>query len=102
MASHIKPWAVSDDVERLDPHNGVAACPTHDAAFDSGLITINGGLRVHRSPSLERSAAADPKVDAYFGDTLAARLLVPDGADGPGRPYLDWHHEHVYQGELAS
>jgi putative restriction endonuclease len=101
VASHIKPWADSDDVERLDPHNGVAACPTHDAAFDSGLITVNGGLRVHRSPGLKRSAAADAKVDAYFGDTLDARLLVPNGTDGPGRPYLKWHHEHIYQGELV-
>jgi hypothetical protein len=62
----------------------------------------HGRLRVHRSPSLKRSAAADAKVDAYFGDALDARLLVPDGADGSGRPYLDWHHEHVYQGELVS
>ena len=57
---------------------------------------------MHRSPSLKRSAAADAKVDAYFGDALAARLLVPDSADGPGRSYLEWHHEHVYQGELVT
>lgn len=102
VASHIKPWGDSDDVERLDPHNGVAACPTHDAAFDSGLITINGGLRVHRSPGLKHSAMTDAKVDAYFGDALAPRLILPDGAAGPGRPYLEWHNEHVYQGELVS
>ena len=102
VASHIKPWAVSNDTERLDPHNGVAACPTHDAAFDTGLITINGGLRVHRAPSLKRSAASDAEVDRYFGDALAATLIVPDGADGPGRPYLEWHHQHVYQGQLVS
>jgi len=102
VAFHIKPWADSDDLERLDPHNGVAACHSHDAAFDSGLITVNGGLRVHRSPILKRSAADDAKVDAYFGDALAPRLLVPDGVDGPGQPYLEWHHNHIYQGQLAS
>lgn len=102
VASHIKPWGASDDRERLDPTNGVAACPTHDAAFDTGLITVNGGLRVHRAPSLKRSTESDAEVDRYFGDALAPTLIVPDGSGGPGRPYLEWHHEHVYQGQLAS
>ncbi len=98
----IKPWAASDDTERLDLHNGVAGCPTHDAAFDTGLITVNGGRRVRRAPSLKRSAAADAEVGRYFGDALAPILIVPEGVDGPGHSYLEWHHEHVYQGVLAS
>lgn len=100
VASHIKPWAVSDDDERLDPNNGVAACPTHDVAFDQGLITVNGGLRVHRAPSLERSAIADAKVEAYFGDALASALIIPAGAHGPGSEYLAWHRQNVFQGDL--
>ena len=103
VASHIKPWADSDDAERLDPHNGVAACPTHDAAFDSGLITINGELRVHRSPSLKRSAAADKRRSMRTSATrsllVCSSRMVPTG---PGAPLVEWHHEHVYQGELVS
>jgi putative restriction endonuclease len=34
VASHIKPWRDSTSSERLDYRNGVAACPTHDAAFE--------------------------------------------------------------------
>jgi len=102
VASHIKPWSVSDDKERLDPANGVAACPTHDAAFDSGLITVNGGLRVHRAPPLERSSRSDPGVDRYFGDSLLPALAVPSSGSRPGGSYLTWHHEHVYQGDLVS
>lgn len=101
IASHIKPWADSDDRERLDPLNGVAACPTHDAAFDSGLITVNGGLRVHRAPPLESSSRVDPGVDRYFGPALKQMLMVPDGAEPPGLSYLSWHAEHIYQGRLA-
>lgn len=101
VASHIKPWSVSDDKERLDPANGVAACPTHDAAFDRGLITVNGGLRVHRAPPLERSSRSDPGVDRYFGQSLLASLAVPASGKRPGDSYLAWHHEHVYQGELV-
>ncbi len=101
VASHIKPWAESDDRERLDPTNGVAACPTHDAAFDSGLITVNGGLRVHRAPPLETSSRLDPGVDSYFGAALHSQLEVPDGRAPPGPSYLTWHHEHIFQGSLS-
>lgn len=102
VASHIKPWADSDDKERLDPLNGVAACPTHDAAFDSGLITVNGGLKVHRAPPLVASTVSDPGVSDYFGDTLRPTLLIPEGGRAPGRDYLSWHHRNVYQGDLAA
>jgi len=33
-ASHIKPWAVSDQRERVDVRNGLTACPMHDSGFD--------------------------------------------------------------------
>ena len=59
VASHIKPWAKCNDRERLDPRNGVAACSLHDAAFDTGLITVNGGLRVHRARKLQLRARAN-------------------------------------------
>ncbi|MCB1007010.1 MAG: HNH endonuclease [Acidimicrobiales bacterium] len=100
-ASHIKPWAVSDDRERLDPRNGVAACPTHDAAFDGGLITVNGGLRIHRAPSLQESARRDPGVEQYFGEAIKPALLMPAGAERPGDEYLRWHNDHVYLGKVA-
>ena len=101
VASHIKPWADSDNRERLDPRNGVAACPTHDAAFDTGLITVNGGLRVHRAPPLEASSRVDPGVDRYFGRALQPTLVVPAEGEPPGVDYLSWHLERIYQGNLA-
>ena len=41
IASHIKPWRDSTPAERLDARNGIAACPIHDAASDTGLLTVN-------------------------------------------------------------
>ncbi|MFL5665201.1 MAG: HNH endonuclease [Ktedonobacteraceae bacterium] len=58
-ASQIKPWAVSDHRERLDVRNGLAACPTHDAAFDGGYLTVNGGYRIYRASALEDSVTKD-------------------------------------------
>ncbi len=98
VASHIKPWAVSDDHERLDPLNGLAACPTHDAAFDTGLLTVNGGLRVHRAPPLVVSNRSDPGVNHYFGTTLNETLVIPPGSRAPHPRYLAWHHQNVFQG----
>ncbi len=102
VASHIKPWSDCDNRERLDVLNGVAACPTHDAAFDSGLITVNGGLKVHLSQKLETSTRADPGVDQYFGEVLRSQLVVPKQGQRPGDSYLAWHMEHVFQGVVAT
>jgi len=40
IASHIKPWRVSNDQERLDPFNGLLLQPTLDKLFDLGLVSF--------------------------------------------------------------
>lgn len=100
VASHIKPWRDSKPRERLDPRNGVAACPIHDVAFDQGFLTVNGGLRVHRAERLGVLVARDRAADHLFGrETVAPRLLLPDGSPAPGKRYLNWHHEHIWTGQ---
>ena len=57
VARHIKPWKDSTSTERLDLRNGLAACPSHDVAFDTGLITVDASLQVHVSrPQVPRLA----------------------------------------------
>lgn len=34
IASHIKPWAASDEKEKIDPKNGFMFTPTFDFLFD--------------------------------------------------------------------
>lgn len=41
VASHIKPWAVSTNQERLSVDNGLLLSATYDRLFDSGLITFD-------------------------------------------------------------
>jgi len=99
-ASHIKPWRDSTDRERLDPMNGVAACPVHDSAFDTGLLTVNGGLRIHRAAPLRTLLAAEPSSSRYFGErALRSALQVPVDGTPPSTRYLAWHQEHVFCGE---
>ncbi len=40
-ASHVKPWKLSNNTERLDPHNGLLLAAHLDALFDAGLITFS-------------------------------------------------------------
>ena len=54
-ASHIKPWADSNDDERLDPYNGLLLSPSYDAAFDAGLLTFEDDGRVDFSNLLSET-----------------------------------------------
>jgi putative restriction endonuclease len=96
VASHIKPWRDSSDRERLDLANGIAACPTHDTAFDAGLLWVNGGYRIHSTESLDRATRADGGMAASFGrPPLGERLMLPAASVPPGATYLGWHRDHV-------
>lgn len=97
LAGHIKPWRDSTPTERLDPRNGLAACPAHDVAFDAGLLTVNGGLRIHVARPLADAVQADPLARQYYGQPpLRETLLLPPGAQSPARKYLDWHRQFVF------
>jgi putative restriction endonuclease len=99
VASHIKPWADSDNRERLDPRNGVAACAIHDSAFDTGLLTVQRDLAIRRASALARLIQPDTVADRLFGpETVGERLLVPAGAPGPSPGFLDYHRRLIFQG----
>lgn len=55
VASHIKPWAVSTNEERVSVNNGLLLSATYDRLFDSGLITFanEGKLIISRFVSEE-------------------------------------------------
>jgi putative restriction endonuclease len=77
-AGHIKPWKDSSPTERLDPRNGLAGCPAHDVAFDTGMLTVNGGLRIHLARQLADAIETDPLA------SKAAALGIVSWAKGPG------------------
>ncbi|MBR4920658.1 MAG: HNH endonuclease [Prevotella sp.] len=54
IASHIKPWAVSNSKERIDPNNGFILSPLYDKLFDRGYITFSNDKRVSISNWLSR------------------------------------------------
>ncbi len=54
IASHIKPWKISSNEERLSGHNGLFLSPHIDKLFDRGFITFEDSGAVAVSPLLDR------------------------------------------------
>lgn len=53
VASHIKPWRISTNIERLDAYNGLLLLPTLDKAFDTGFISFKKDGHIIISPLLK-------------------------------------------------
>ena len=74
IASHIKPWATSDNEERLNGHNGLFLSPHVDKLFDSGFISFENNGEILVSPSLDQEVlqrwSIDPlsKVKNFAGE----------------------------------
>ena len=51
IASHIVPWRLSNDKERLDEDNGILLSPLYDALFDKHLISFqdDGTILISKS-----------------------------------------------------
>lgn len=96
-ASHIVPWSVSrggDEAQRLNPRNGLCLNAMHDAAFDSGLITLDEDRRVVLSRTLRDATTAEVH-QAWFvrydGQRIAdAEKFAPEPA------FLAHHRQQVF------
>ena len=89
MASHIKPWAVANDRERLDTRNGFLFSPTIDKLFDKGFISFQDDKRLLVSPRLSASAR---QIIALEGGAEISRLPI-DGRE----LYLHYHRKNIFQ-----
>jgi putative restriction endonuclease len=100
-ASHIKPWAASDEKERVDFRNGLAACPTHDAAFDRGYLTVEDTCNIVKARALQESIEKDQGVRPYFDELLNKVLLFPASAKKPEVIYLAYHRLYIFRDSLS-
>ncbi|RKG69785.1 HNH endonuclease [Corallococcus sp. CA054B] len=87
VASHIKPWAISNNDERLDGHNGLLLAPHVDRLFDRGFITFNqeGGVIV----SLDAK-----EVWQQWGLLLA----MPVPLSARQEEYMRYHRDYRFRG----
>ena len=89
IASHIKPWSVCNNNERLDPFNGLMLAPNIDALFDSGLITFETDGTIKISPKI------DPENQKRLGISPDIKLKIRPKS----KKYFEYHRNHVFQKE---
>lgn len=77
IASHIKPWAVSNNADRIDSENGFLLNCLYDKMFDLGLITFSDEGKILISKSLTSYDKSIIKIDTErkFDLNFSKKLL---------------------------
>lgn len=91
IASHIKPWAMSNDNEKIDPKNGYMLSPLYDKLFDRGFITFTEEKHMLVSNWL---SVANQKRLNLKNEFYVPRLPM----DEKRIEYLEFHKENVFKG----
>jgi predicted restriction endonuclease len=88
IASHIKPWSISNDYERLDLANGILLEAGIDKLFDKGFISFEPTGQI-----LISSKLTTENIEA-LGISTELRLLKinPHASD-----YLKFHKEKLFK-----
>lgn len=88
IASHIKPWELSDNTERMSQENGLLLSPTYDKLFDRGFISFNDTGRIMLSK--------------YFSDKNFKRVGLSKGRifniqlTNEMKSFLEFHRDTVF------
>lgn len=87
-ASHIKPWRDSNNIERLDPFNGLLLIPNLDTAFDRGFITFqdDGAIKISSYLAIETQ-----KVIGINKDIKVLKIKEEN------KKYLEFHRDNVFE-----
>lgn len=95
VASHIIPWS-QNEVERLNPENGICLSALYDRAYDKGLIGITEKYQIIISSELK----IKEKKEFYpsnFGNLSGMTLQLPQKYL-PKREFLQFHMDTVFRG----
>jgi HNH endonuclease len=90
-ASHIKPWRLCNNHERLDPFNGLLLAAHIDALFDKGLITFEFDGLIRFSPLL----AQEDILLLGMLPTMRLRRITEEH-----KGYLHHHHQEFRFGVM--
>lgn len=88
IASHIKPWTICNNDERVDVENGLLLCANMDRLFDSGLITFraDGKMFVSSFVSEDNKKRLNISNEIVVDLHTSERLLN----------YLEYHRDVLY------
>ena len=91
-ASHISAWA-EDEVNRLNPENGLCLSATYDAAFDRHLISFDDDYRMIVSKDI-KDFYTDAVAKSYFLDHEGQKIFLPNKFL-PSKSLLSKHRELI-------
>lgn len=95
IASHIKPYAVSDrQTERANPANGLLLNAFYDRAFDQGLMTVLPDLTILISDQV-KEAYTDEQTRKWLYAIEGTKIVRP-ARFAPNRELLAYHNEYVF------
>lgn len=88
VASHIKPWSVCSDVERVDVENGLLLSANMDRLFDSGLLTFGqeGRMFISNFVSEENRSKLHISKDTVIDLHGSSRLFQ----------YMEYHRDVLF------
>lgn len=89
IASHIKPWVVSNNFEKTDPFNGFMLSPTYDYLFDRGFMSFTDDKRTILSPFLSKMT--------YSKIGISDDKLVPMLPIQGREEYLEYHRQNIFK-----
>lgn len=87
-ASHIKPWAKSEVIEKVDHFNGLLLIPNLDSLFNEGLISFKDDGNVMVSNKLDREDGRR----ICINDNLHLTQVFTET-----KPYLDFHRSMLFE-----
>jgi putative restriction endonuclease len=90
VASHIKPWVLSDDKEKVDSKNGFIFTPTYERLFNRGFITFEDDKTLVVSPWV--SPMNQNRLGIYTGKIIS---LLP--IDDKRKKYLEFHRDYIFK-----
>lgn len=70
VASHIVPWAIADESQKIDLDNGLLLCISHDALFDKGFVSFDENGQIIISTVLPPSEFKRLQIDRNMSISL--------------------------------
>lgn len=86
VASHIKPWSISTDQERLNVYNGLLLCTQYDSLFDKGFISFENNGKIMISSLLDVDVCKNYNVKENIKIKLHEK----------NKHFLEYHREKLF------
>lgn len=88
IASHIKPWAVSSNAERLSSENGLLLSANYDRLFDCGLISFDDSRKIIVSRYVDEAN----KKRLHLTDEVTANISISTEM----KHNLEYHRDVIF------